>query len=195
MVLKAREAMAPTPAQATAPKPGIDAALRGLMAPQFLDSERFQEQQWRANRKGAHPSIVLFEKALILDCARLGIPMFAHNMVRTEAEQNALYVKGVTKAKGLDGPHTHGMAVDIVHSTKAWELTDVQWAAIGHLGKERAKQANIRITWGGDWKFYDPAHWELTDWRKLSADRQGEFDIAFWSELWSDGHGSPTTAS
>ena len=145
------------------------AALDGLRNVEFLQSDRYREQQERANRKGAHADIIQFEKAFIRRMESLGVPMFAHNMVRTVAEQNALYVKGVTKAKGKEGPHTHGAAVDIVHSTMGWNIPDKSWKILGHIGLEVAKTQGIDITWGGNWKFYDPAHWELTDWRALAS--------------------------
>ena len=145
------------------------ATLDGMRNVDFLRSEMYADQQQRANRKGAHEDILAFEKAFIARMASLGVPMFAHNMVRTTAEQNALFVKGVSKAKGKQGPHTHGCAVDIVHSLLAWNLPDKGWKLIGHIGLEVAKTSGIDVTWGGKWKFYDPAHWELTNWREIAG--------------------------
>jgi hypothetical protein len=101
----------------------------------------------------------------------MGIPMFGHNMVRTSAQQTELFVKGVSKAKAGKSPHNYGCAVDIVHSRKAWNLTKKEWGLIGHIGKDIAARNNIKIVWGGDWNFYDPAHWELKDWKAM----KGEF--------------------
>lgn len=142
-------------------------ALKRLQSPAFIDGPKFREQQNRANRKGANIDIITFERAFIRRLEKLKVPMFAHNMVRTEEEQTALYIKGVSKAKGAQGPHVHGCAVDIVHSTRAWDLTKKEWTLLGHIGKEVAGQLGIKLTWGGDWKFYDPAHWEIANWRDL----------------------------
>lgn len=141
-------------------------ALRGLTSTVFLNSEKYREQQWRAVRKGAHPDILDFERLFIRKMKKLNIPVFAHNMVRTEAEQNELYVRGVTKAQGGDSPHNHGMAVDLIHGLFAWDITKHAWEAFGHIGKEIASQNGIDVVWGGDWNFWDPAHWELRDWRQ-----------------------------
>jgi len=97
-----------------------------------------------------------------------GVPMYAHSVVRTASEQNALYVRGVTKAKAGESPHNCGCAVDLIHGRKAWDLGEKSWEVIGHIGKEIALQAGLKIEWGGDWKFYDPAHWELAEWRDLA---------------------------
>lgn len=97
--------------------------------------------------------------------------MYAHNMVRTSAQQQELYVRGVSKAKGFDSPHPNGCAVDIVHSTRAWDLTKSEWSMLGHIGKELAAQNGFKLVWGGDWSFYDPAHWELANWRSHAPAR------------------------
>lgn len=142
-------------------------ALRNLT---FLQSAKYREQQSRANRKGAHPDIIDFERALVRRMRKLGVPMFAHNMVRSKAEQDALFVKGVSNAKGGLSPHNYGCAVDIVHGTAAWDIPRHAWAMIGHIGKEVAEAMGVKITWGGDWDFYDPAHWELTNWRDIGPE-------------------------
>lgn len=145
----------------------LQAGLKMLVDKDFLVSEKYKEQQWRADRKGAHNEILDFERAFIRRLLRLGVPMFAHNMVRSVQDQNGLYARGVSKAAGDKSPHVHGMAVDIVHSRFAWDLHPAQWSLIGHIGKEVAAQNGIDIVWGGDWKFYDPAHWELADWKGM----------------------------
>lgn len=80
--------------------------------------------------------------------------------------QNRLYDEGVTKARAGNSPHNYGLAVDIVHGTKAWKIDDLEWTMLGQIGKEAARKANVKIEWGGDWSFYDPAHWQLKDWAK-----------------------------
>lgn len=133
----------------------------------FCNSERYVDQQGRANRNGADPRIVEFERKLIKKAFKLGVPLFAHCVVRTPAEQDQLFVMGHSKARAGQSPHNYGAAVDIVHGTHAWGLLRKQWDIIGMLGKEISVQAGIPVVWGGDWDFYDPAHWELRDWRTL----------------------------
>lgn len=135
----------------------------------FMQSRKYTEQQWRAKREGAHPDLLEFERLLVKRLAKLGVPVFASEVWRDKSRQAELYVKGFTKAPPGKSPHQHGMAVDIVHSTKGWELTPRQWQLIGHLGKELAASKGIKITWGGDFKsLYDPAHWELANWKELA---------------------------
>lgn len=143
--------------------------LRGMSDRAFCYSERYSDQQGRADRTGAQPEILEFERKLVKRALKLGIPLFAHQIVRGSADQNAAFREGRSKARAGESPHNYGAAADLVHGTKAWNLTRKQWAILGHLGKEVAAQSGIAITWGGDWTFYDPAHWELTDWRKIRA--------------------------
>lgn len=143
--------------------------LRGMTDRSFCFSEKYGVQQGRADRTGAQPEILDFERKLIRRCWKLGVPMFAHCVNRGSEEQNRLFKLGHSKARAGESPHNFGAAVDIVHSTKAWELTRKQWALIGHLGKELATQHGLDVVWGGDWEFYDPAHWELATWRTIRS--------------------------
>lgn len=145
------------------------AALQAMVNRPFLETERYQQQQWRANRKGAHFEIILFEMRLVARMADLGVPMFAHSVVRTQGEQNKVFLEGHSKKDG-NAPYAHQRAAcDVVHSIHAWNLTRDQWNVIGHVGKEVAKQLGLDVVWGGDWKDpWDPAHWELADWRTRS---------------------------
>lgn len=146
-----------------------------LMNKPFLGTSKYREQQGRANRIGVYQDpetgrylIGEFEKALVRKLAREGMPFFAHNMVRTPEEQDRLFERRVSNAGRWQSPHNYGMAVDIVHSVRAWELDKHSWALVGHIGKEVSERLKIDITWGGDWEQpWDPAHWELRNWRSL----------------------------
>lgn len=155
----------------------IDQLLSGAVASMadkaFLATVRYQNQQWRATRTGAHVKILDFERAFIKRAKKLGVPLFAHNMVRTPDEQKRLFVQGHSKISGSAGPGPHmvGCAVDIVHGTRAWDLGRNEWAILGHIGKEEARRIGVKIRWGGDWSFYDPAHWELENWRDIAKEQ------------------------
>lgn len=102
--------------------------------------------------------------------AKLGVPMFASEVYRTPERQLELYTAGHSKAKDGQSAHQTGCAIDLIHTVKGWGLAANQWALIGHVGKELATQRGFKLTWGGDWNFYDPAHWEVTGW-KAQADQ------------------------
>ena len=140
-------------------------ALRFMRNPVHLRSSRYRAQQWRADRSGAPPELLDFERRFIARFEALGVPMFCHCLRRSDATQGRLFVTGVSRAGPGQSPHNHAMAVDLVHGTRAWDLPKPCWDLIGHMGKEVARQAGVDVMWGGDWKFYDPAHWELRDWK------------------------------
>lgn len=166
-----REAQAVEPPETVGVSDGVvyGAELRGMTDKAFCFSQKWQTQQGRAHRDGAHADILEFERRLISRCRKLGVPLFGHCVNRGAVEQNSLFVRGLSKARYGQSPHNYGLAVDIVHGTKAWDLTRRQWSIIGHIGKEVAAQLGIKVEWGGDWSFYDPAHWELADWREIRA--------------------------
>ena len=161
-------------------------ALRGLRDEEFLAGHRHKEQHWRAIRKGADARLVGvrvtgphgdkavekivepgFEQKFLRKMAKMGVPMFAHCVVRPNGLQDELFKAGHSKARAGESPHNYGLAIDLIHGTKGWQLSRQQWDLIGHVGKEIAAAMGIELEWGGDWKFYDPAHWEIKDWRSL----------------------------
>lgn len=147
-------------------------ALQGMIDREYLLHPTYEHQQWRANRNGAHLLIIEFEKALVKHMRILGVPVFAHCVVRTATEQARLFNSGMSRISGRDEyPHQH-CAVDIIHSKFGWNLTPEQWKMLGHIGKEVALKRGIAITWGGEpeYGFYDPAHWELTQWRERAKE-------------------------
>ncbi|TIS45687.1 M15 family metallopeptidase [Mesorhizobium sp.] len=147
------------------PETSLRTSLAGAVNRAFCQSEKFVEQQWRADRQDAHADILLFEKLLVRRMRALDVPMFAPTMWRTADDQNSAYVRGTSKAKAGESPHNFGCAVDVIHGTKGWDLSRDQWAIVAHVGKELATQNGLKLVWGGGWKFWDPAHWELADWR------------------------------
>ena len=133
---------------------------------------------------GVHPDIIDFWKAMDKHCKKRNIPLWAFEFVRSKKRQDALQAKGRSKAKGGQSPHqihrireyhpktgeiiregNFCMAVDIVHASRAWNLTKKEWDVLGSIGKEIARKRNLKMEWGGDWKFYDPAHWQIENWR------------------------------
>lgn len=149
-------------------------AMRELMNKPYCGSREFRERQNRARRIGVYcdPAsgrflIGEFEKAFVSKLRKRGMPFYAHNMVRTWEEQDALFDRKVSKARGGQSPHNYGMAVDVVHCERHWDLSEEAWEIVGHTGKEVAKRLRIDIEWGGDWSFYDPAHWELAGWKAI----------------------------
>lgn len=152
------------------------AGLRAILNRDFLTSPKYFEQQHRAVREGAHPRLLEFTDAMIKRMAKLGVPMFAHTIVRTPHEQQAAYVQGRSQRSGTM-PYAHRFAaVDLIHSVKGWDLPEQSWDLIGHIGFEVAKKLSLAMTWGGDWdgdgdkhdqKLYDPAHWELAFWKQM----------------------------
>lgn len=144
---------------------------RSIQDHEFIEHQRYQEQQWRAVRENAHLLILEFEKAFVKRCRKLSIPMFAHTVVRTKKMQQQVFKEGHSNNDGSkEYAHQH-CAADIVHSRYGWNLNKDQWKLLGHIGKEVAHMHGIAITWGGDWKNpYDPAHWELAQWRERAKE-------------------------
>lgn len=144
-------------------------AIEAMRNAAFLKTPKYQEQQTRAKTLGADIRICEFADKLVRLAASLGVPLFPVQMVRTFDEQASAYARGVSKDSPSDGLWPHmGFAVDIIHGTLGYmdkPHVPYGWDVIGHLGKEVANSLDLKVTWGGDWSFYDPAHWEIADWK------------------------------
>jgi peptidoglycan L-alanyl-D-glutamate endopeptidase CwlK len=114
---------------------------------------------------GVHPDLVRVIKRAIeitpVDCTVL-------EGVRTIAQQRANVAKGASTT--MRSRHLTGHAVDIAplaNGKVSWD-----WALYHKLApavKQAAKELNVPIEWGGDWKtFKDGPHWQLP-WAKYPA--------------------------
>lgn len=149
-----------------------DAAQR-LIDRDVCRSVPYRNRLLKASEVGSHPDLLKFSKRLLKELQARGYPFFPNEYVRDKARQDSLQKAGFSRAKFGQSAHNYGMAVDIVHFVRLWDLTRKEWAVIGAIGKDVARRQNIKITWGGDFKsFYDPAHWELADWKDRLA-REG----------------------
>lgn len=150
------------------------AALNAMRNPGFLKTPKYQEQQKRALTEGAHPHIVELARKSVKRFHGMGIPMFAHCIVRTQEQQQAAFDAKVSWDSPADGlwPHRFG-AVDLIHGTMGWmdkPYIAQAWPIIGHVVKEVASSMSIKIVWGGDFSpaKYDPAHFELANWKQIA---------------------------
>lgn len=148
------------------PKTYQDAA-KTLTDHNAIRTVRYANAVVKQKRDGTHPQIVEFYVRLQKELKRRGYPFYAFEFIRSDDRQRTLKARGVSRAGPGQSPHNHGCAVDVIHLARLWDLTTTEWAIIGQIGKEVARKAKIPIVWGGDWKFYDPAHWELEHWRDL----------------------------
>lgn len=166
----------PVPSGTVAVSRRYQQAIDSMRNDEFFRHPKYTEQQTFAYTVGADPLICEFAGKVVLAAAKLGIPLYAHCIVRTAEEQASAYARGVSRVNPLTTPWPHrAFAVDIIHSTRGWMDKPViphAWDVIGHLGFNVAKSMQIEVNWGGEFKtLYDPAHFELADWKERYAKR------------------------
>ncbi len=90
----------PAPVAASDDDAKYGAQLRSMQDAAFCRSEKYGEQQARANRAEADPEIIEFERVFVKRLRKMNLPFYCHTMVRTRADQRAAWVRGNSKVKG-----------------------------------------------------------------------------------------------
>ena len=108
--------------------------------------------------KGVHPDLVkVVERAIRITTVDFAVL----EGLRTPERQKALVEVGASQT--LNSRHLTGHAVDL----GAWVADEVRWDwplyhKIAAAMKEAAKQVDVPIEWGGDWRnFRDGPHFQL----------------------------------
>lgn len=182
------------PSSAFIPGSHLEAA-RGLVSWETMRTPKFLNRLHDAPTVNADPLIFGFARAFLGNLHRRGWPFYAHVYWRSDEEQARLKAARRSKAGPGQSPHNFGMAVDIVHVSRGWDLSRKEWDVIGMVGKEvirtgfysasEKRMLRPKIEWGGDWKFYDPAHWEIAAWRERAASVASKPSPSSFSEAFS----------
>jgi peptidoglycan L-alanyl-D-glutamate endopeptidase CwlK len=107
--------------------------------------------------KSVHPDLVkVVERAIEIST----IDFTVLEGLRTPERQKTLLEAGASQT--LNSRHITGHAVDL----GAWVDNQVDWSwplyhKIAAAMKDAAKQVDVPIEWGGDWKMKDGPHWQL----------------------------------
>lgn len=145
-----------------------------LRAPAHMLTDSFLSQHDRADWQHTDRRLMIWASKFIEEARQREIPLYVHSALRTEKEQHAVFHAGNSKTPYPRSAHNIGEAVDIVHGTLHWNMTREEWAYLHTLGRlcldrlnaQLPKDQKLHLVWGGDFKsLYDPAHWEIQDYR------------------------------
>lgn len=108
--------------------------------------------------EGVHPDLVKVVKRAIQITEQ---DFTVLEGLRSLERQKELVKKGASKT--MNSRHLTGHAVDIA----PWVNGGVSWDwdyyyEVADAMKEAARELGVDITWGGDWKWADGPHWELS---------------------------------
>lgn len=153
--------------------PVWDAPAR-LRDPAHFRSNGWLRQQERADWRHADPRLMFWAARFVEAARSREIPLYVHCCLRDKAEQDRLVAAGHSRARYPQSAHNIAEAVDIVHGRYHWDMTRAEWDLLHVLGRLVLERVNaqlpdarkLRIVWGGGFKsLYDPAHWEIEDFR------------------------------
>ena len=149
-----------------------------LAAPNFLGSTGYLSQMERADWAEVDERLKYWAALFVEYARKRGIPLYVHAARRGRAEQDKLKAQGRSRAAYGKSAHNIGEAVDIVHGLFHWDLLPQEWQMLHVLGRlaldrvnaQLPKDRKLELTWGGTFKsIYDPAHWEITDFRQRAS--------------------------
>lgn len=113
-------------------------------------------------REGVHPDLIkISDKAL--SYGEIDLVVLPDGGIRTPQRQAELVAKGASKtllSKHLIQKDGYGHAIDLAPYPIDWQNLE-RFKQVGGLMKRAAKELNIEIIWGGDWKWKDYPHYEL----------------------------------
>jgi len=106
-----------------------------------------------------HPQVRQKVERLMELCRQNGLPILITETLRTKEEQDRLFNQRpvVTRAQGMQSPHTWGVAIDFCRNVRGREFdnSDRFFNRVGELGKQ------VGLFWGGDFRtFVDMPHFE-----------------------------------
>lgn len=145
-----------------------------LKYPVYWRLQMYLDQSSRADWQSTDIRLQRWAALFIEYARKRDIPLYVHCATRTEAEQALVYARGNSRARYPSSAHNIGEAVDIVHGRYHWDMTRQEWQmlyTLGMLALDRVnatlpKAQKLQLTWGGHFRtLYDPAHWEIADYR------------------------------
>lgn len=112
----------------------------------------------KSRLKGVHPDLV---KVVNLAITKTEVDFVVLEGLRTVEKQAEYVRKGASRT--MKSRHIHGFAVDLgalIDGKVNWSWP--LYSKIAKAMKDSAKELNVPIVWGGDWKtFKDGPHFEL----------------------------------
>lgn len=151
--------------------PTYQAAALRLVNEQTMVLPGFRARQFAYHVGDPPGDLCDFRDAFLKALHGRNMPFFVHCLYRGPEDQKEVQQRGNSRASFGQSPHNWSMAIDVVHYGRYWELTEKEWHIVGLIGKDVARRRKVKMVWGGDWSFWDPAHWELADWRERVAPR------------------------
>ena len=95
-----------------------------------------------------------------------GFPAKIHCCYRSADDQGKLYnqVPKVTKALPYDSAHQYYEAVDIIHPSLGWNVSEAYWTTLSKCWEIIEDKHNLDLSIGHYWNFRDSAHVQLKSW-------------------------------
>lgn len=141
---------------------GLLQSLRHWSIPQ----EKAQDVRKKTYMNKSDGPMIWLGEQIVKRMEKAGYPSRIFIGYRSPEQQNREYAEGDSKAKAWQSPHQYYEAVDIIHKTKAWNVTQDYWDTLASIVRTVEREYNIDLVHGYDWG-WDSAHIEIALWRQV----------------------------
>lgn len=127
----------------------------GLMDPAFFEFRvaEYDELQWTADRSSGavmpHPEVLAWEKAMVLRCRELAVPVYCQEMLRSDERHRSLSSAGdigiVRRYTPRLDPFVQGYACQIQHCVLQQAITPMQDEVLRQIGLEVSSRTGTHM--------------------------------------------------
>lgn len=131
-----------------------------------IPQEEAQDVTKKTYLNAADGPMVWLGEQIIKRMEKAGYPSRIFIAYRSADQQNKEFAEGDSKARAYQSPHQFYEAVDIIHKTRAWNVSQDYWDTLASIVRVVEREYNIDLVHGYDWG-WDSAHIEIALWRQV----------------------------
>lgn len=137
-------------------------AVRDVLHPR----EQMQERKRQTRFTYRDGPMVFLGQQIVKAMQDAGYPAKIHTHYRSPEDQERAFASKNSKARAWQSPHQFLEAVDIVHPSLGWNVSQDYWDTLYSCAKIVEDRFGVTFELGYDWG-WDLAHVELKDWRTV----------------------------
>ncbi len=138
-----------------------------------IPQEQAQDVTKKTYLNAADGPMIWLGEQIVKRMEKAGYPSRIFCGYRSPEQQDKEFAEGDSKARAYQSPHQFYEAVDIIHKTKAWNVSQDYWDTLAAIVRVVEREYAIDLVHGYDWG-WDSAHIEIALWRQVPKRQIGK---------------------